>query len=195
MVANPEICRANGKKSRGPVTQKGKYIASQNSTQHGLLSVNPPLVQGEDLEVFQSFVASLVEEYQPTTATEKLLVQQVAMGWLKLNRLWQAEAAIANLAILRAEMNFKFPDALQSLIDSGSERSGGAEMKSLQAKIRQEEQKSLALPPDTDKLARYERHILKGLNQALEHLATIRQQRQNQDSMGSSGYKTVELVK
>ncbi|WP_242048755.1 MULTISPECIES: hypothetical protein [Nostocales] len=65
----------------------------------------------------------------------------------------------------------------------------------MQAQIRQEHQKSLALPSDTDKLARYERHILRGLNQALEHLATIRQQRQNQDSMGSSGYKTVELVK
>jgi hypothetical protein len=51
------------------------------------------------------------------------------------------------------------------------------------------------LTPDTDKLARYERQILRGLNQALEHLATIRQQRQNQDYMGSSGYKTVELVK
>lgn len=195
MVANPDICRANGKKSRGPVTQMGKSIASGNSTRHGLLSVNPPLVMGEDLEVFQGFVESLVEEYQPTTATEQLLVQQVAMGWLKLNRLWQAEAAIANLAILRTELNFKFPDELQLLIDSGNDRGGSAELKSLQAQIRQEHQKSLALPSDTDKLARYERHILRGLNQALEHLAVIRQQRQNQDSMGSSGYKTVELVK
>ncbi|MBU7584795.1 MAG: hypothetical protein KAF91_18100 [Nostoc sp. TH1S01] len=195
MVADPEICRANGKKSRGPVTQRGKSIASGNSTRHGLLSINPPLVMGEDLEVFQGFVQSLIDEYQPTTATEKLLVQQVAMGWLKLNRLWQAEAAIANLAILRTELNFKFPDALQSLMDLGSDRTGGIELKNLQAQIRQEEQKSLALPQDTDKLARYERHILRGLNQALEQLATIRQQRQNQDSMGSYGYKTVQLVK
>lgn len=194
MVANPEICRANGKKSRGPVTQRGKSIVAQNSTRHGLLSVNPPLVLGEDLEVFQGFVQSLIEEYEPTTATEKLLVQQVAMGWLKLNRLWQAEAAIANLAILRAEMDFRFPDALQLLIDSGSNRSGGAELESLQVQIQQEEQKSLALPQDTDKLARYERHILKGLNQAVERLTAIRQQRQNQDSMGLSGYQTVELV-
>ncbi|MBD2346834.1 hypothetical protein [Anabaena subtropica] len=194
MVANPEICRANGKKSRGPVTQKGKSIASQNSNRHGLLSVNPPLVLGEDLEIFQGCVKSLIDEYQPTTATEKLLVQQVAMGWLKLNRLWQAEAAIANLSILRAEMNFKFPDALQSLMDLGSDRSGGAELKNLQVQIREEEKKSRALPQETDKLARYERHILRGLNQALEQLATIRQQRQNQDSMGSYGYKTVQLV-
>ncbi|MEA5566301.1 hypothetical protein [Anabaena sp. UHCC 0399] len=195
MVANPEICRANGKKSRGPVTKKGKSIASGNSTRHGLLSVNPPLVLGEDLEVFQGFVQSLIDEYQPTTATEKFLAQQVAMGWLKLNRLWQAEAAIANLSILRAEMNFKFPDALQSLIDLEGDRSGGAELKNLQAQIREEEKKSRALPQETDKLARYERHILKGLNQALEHLATIRQQRRNHDSMGSYCYKTVQLVK
>jgi len=38
----------------------------------------------------------LIDEYQPVSLTEHLLVQQVAMGWLRLHRLWGVEAAIAN---------------------------------------------------------------------------------------------------
>jgi len=48
-------------------------------------------------------VQGLIDEYEPSTASEHLLIQQVAMGWLRLHRLWGAEAAIANQAMLRIE--------------------------------------------------------------------------------------------
>ena len=70
MVASPEISRANGRKSRDPVTEMGKAIASKNATKHGLLSQTPPLVINEDLENFQGIMQGLLDEYQPQTPTE-----------------------------------------------------------------------------------------------------------------------------
>ncbi len=109
MVASPEICRMNGAKSRGAVTERGKAIASRNATKHGLLAQQPPLLMTEDLETFQGMMQGLIDEYQPQTPTAHLLVQQVGMAWLRLHRLWGVEAAIANLAMLKAEQSAKFP--------------------------------------------------------------------------------------
>lgn len=110
MAASPEINRLNGKKSRGPVTKRGKAIASKNATKHGILAETPPILVTEDLETFQDIVQGLIDEYQPQGATEHLLIQQVAMGWLRLYRLWGVEAAIANIEILRMQRAEKFPD-------------------------------------------------------------------------------------
>lgn len=109
MVANPDICRANGRRSRGPVTERGKANASKNATKHGLLAERAPLLSTEDLESFQGILQGLITEYQPQTPTEHLLIQQVAMGWLRLHRLWNVEAAIANQTMLRIEKAAKYP--------------------------------------------------------------------------------------
>jgi len=99
MVASPEVVRLNGKKSRGPITKRGKAIAAKNATKHGMLTQQPPLLATEDLETFQGIMQGIVNEYQPASPTEHLLVQQVAMGWLRLHRLWGVEAAITNKEI------------------------------------------------------------------------------------------------
>jgi hypothetical protein len=64
---------------------------------------------GEDLETFQGIMQGLIDEYEPSSASEHLLIQQVAMGWLRLHRLWGVEAAIANQAMLRAERSALYP--------------------------------------------------------------------------------------
>lgn len=110
MVASPEVSRQNGRKSRGPVTERGRAIAAKNATRHGLLSQKPPLLVTEDLETFQGIVQGLIDEYQPQAATEHLLIQQVAMGWLRLHRLWGVEAAIASKAILETQMRSRYPE-------------------------------------------------------------------------------------
>lgn len=91
---------ATGSKSCGPRSERGKAIAACNATKHGLLSTKPPLVAGEDLETFQGIVQGLIDEHQPQTPTEQLLVQQMAMAWLRLHRLWSVEAAIVNQQLL-----------------------------------------------------------------------------------------------
>ncbi|MBD2122892.1 hypothetical protein [Trichocoleus sp. FACHB-262] len=112
MVSSPEISRLNGSRSRGPVTKRGKTIASRNATKHGLLVQKPPLLVTEDLETFEGLVQGLIEQYQPETPVEHFLVQQVAMGMLKQYRLWSVEAAIANVEILKAQRLARFPDVV-----------------------------------------------------------------------------------
>ena len=109
MIANAEICRLNGRKSRGPVSERGKVIASLNATKHGLLSQKSPLLISEDLTIFQEIMQALIDEYQPQTSTENLLVQQVGMAWLRLHRMWNAEAASVNLVILKQQQAKQYP--------------------------------------------------------------------------------------
>lgn len=118
MVASPEVCRMNGAKSSGPVSDRGKAIASSNSQKHGVLSTKPPLLATEDLETFQGIMQGLIDEYQPGSPTEHLLVQQIGMCWLRLHRLWGTEAAIANAAILKAQWRARYPDFVDRSLDA-----------------------------------------------------------------------------
>lgn len=112
MVCSAEISRMNGAKSRGAVTEKGKAIASHNAVKHGLLAQKPPLLVTEDLSTFETLVQGLIDYYQPENPVEQFLIQQVAMGMLKQYRLWNVEAAIANIEILKAQQSVKFPDVV-----------------------------------------------------------------------------------
>lgn len=110
MVCSPEQARLNGAKSRGAITDRGRAIASRNATKHGLLAKHPPLLVTEDLSTFEGLAQGLIEHYQPENPVEHFLIQQVAMGMLKQHRLWSVEAAIANIEILKAQRQAKFPD-------------------------------------------------------------------------------------
>jgi hypothetical protein len=96
----PEQCRINGSKSKGPATAYGKAVVSQNARKHGLLAEKPPLLQGEDLATFEGIMQSLIDEHQPQGALEHHTIQQIAMCLLRQHRLWQAEVAQANNAML-----------------------------------------------------------------------------------------------
>lgn len=109
MTASPEISRINGARSRGPKTARGKLISSLNATKHGLYSQRPPLLLSENLTTFQEILQALIDEYQPQGATQHLLIQQIAMCWLRLYRVWNAEAAIANQAVLQQQRINQYP--------------------------------------------------------------------------------------
>ena len=74
-----EASRANGAKSRGPVTEEGKQASSQNSRTHGLLSKKVVLA-GESQEEFEALLASFLEEHQPETATERDLIEKMVIA-------------------------------------------------------------------------------------------------------------------
>ncbi|BAY12992.1 hypothetical protein [Calothrix sp. NIES-2098] len=101
MVCSPEISRANGRKSNGPKTLKGKQVARLNASQHGLLATKVPII-GEDAFKFQQFMEELIGEFQPESPTEITLLEQVAIARMRLYRLWMTESALASHALTPA---------------------------------------------------------------------------------------------
>jgi hypothetical protein len=80
--------RANAQLSTGPKTETGRAISSQNRTTHGLARHNGVfvLLSTEDPNGFEALKASLVEEHQPSTETESILINAMAESHWLANR-------------------------------------------------------------------------------------------------------------
>ena len=92
--------RANGAKSRGPATSEGKARSSRNAFRHGLASSQllaaSVCLFSEDREQFETLHRSLVEEFQPVTASENHAIEEMAVcrwrqqrGWLIENTMYE----------------------------------------------------------------------------------------------------------
>ena len=79
--------RANGAKSKGPVTSEGKSNSSRNSTRHGLFAEDIVL-EAEKTDAFLELVESLFEEHNPSTPTQRLLVENIAAARWRQWRIW-----------------------------------------------------------------------------------------------------------
>ncbi len=103
--------RANGAKSRGPVTDEGKRIAalntihstgpvtpegksrvSQNTTRHGLLA-DSLVLEGESEARFCSLLAAFEAELQPESQIEHDQAEIMAVAHWRRMRLWSIEKA------------------------------------------------------------------------------------------------------
>ncbi len=103
--------RANGAKSRGPVTDEGKRIAalntihstgpvtpegkfrvSQNATRHGLLA-DSLVLEGESEARFCSLLAAFEAELQPESQIEHDQAEIMAVAQWRRMRLWSIEKA------------------------------------------------------------------------------------------------------
>ncbi len=61
----------------------GKLASSRNSLKHGLASATL-IIPGEDPAAFEALKAALIEEHQPATETEELLINEMAQSyWLE----------------------------------------------------------------------------------------------------------------
>lgn len=90
--------RANGAKSRGPVTPEGK-LRSSRSGSPGLrggveaMIARAVVLDGESRERFHALLTSLRDELQPGTAIEHLLTHKMAVAHWRLMRVWGMEKA------------------------------------------------------------------------------------------------------
>ncbi len=86
--ARSEASRMNGALSQGPLTDATKSISAQNHTVHGLArhnDANSKILACEEAATFIAFNQSLIDEHQPATPTEAILVQTMAQShWLTL---------------------------------------------------------------------------------------------------------------
>jgi hypothetical protein len=106
--------RANGAKSRGPVTPEGKAASSRNAVTHGITAAIPQLpdepggnvllLEGEDPELFRETYDSFLRDFAPTSDFELELVHQMLSATWRLHRVWQSETELLNhtVDVLRA---------------------------------------------------------------------------------------------
>jgi hypothetical protein len=85
-----EASRANGGKSRGPITEEGKIASSRNAVKHGMLS-ECILLPGEGEQFFQDLATELFEEFSPSGPTEVDLVQMMLVSRWRRTRIWFLE--------------------------------------------------------------------------------------------------------
>ena len=101
--------RANGAKSKGPVTPLGQAKSRLNSTKHGclasLLTFTP-----EDRAAFKIYQEQYIHRFQPRDQVEYDLVEQIAYCNYQMRHAWTMQAAVLHLQMRRhketVEMEF-----------------------------------------------------------------------------------------
>ena len=91
-LARQLASRANGARSKGPVTPEGKLASSRNSTRHGMLS-QTIVLEGESNERFEAMLAAFTADYQPANESETSLVENLAITRWRQMRVWSIEKA------------------------------------------------------------------------------------------------------
>ena len=84
--------RANGAKSRGPVTPDGKAISARNSLRHGILA-QTAIIDSEDPGQLQLLFGELYETWDPADEHERNLVDTMVLSIWRRTRILGMEAA------------------------------------------------------------------------------------------------------
>jgi hypothetical protein len=77
----PVVAESNA--STGPRTEAGKATSSRNAVKHNLCSKR---LTGADLEQLNAIRASLEDEWEPQTQTERMLLDQMALCQWRIDR-------------------------------------------------------------------------------------------------------------
>jgi hypothetical protein len=105
----------NSLKSTGPKTEAGKEIARQNALKHGLRAETLTLPD-ESPEELQFRAEAWFEAVQPETHDEEMLVDQLVLDTLRIERLAKAEAEVLNEQVRNANSNW-FRDRSMSTLE------------------------------------------------------------------------------
>ena len=170
--------RANATKSTGPRTNEGKAVARLNAITHGFFAcdvVNPVLDGSARVEEFNSLLDALLEEFQPESASERILVDEVAASCWRIRRILRYECRESWFDEDSARRYAASSTATEDLLltmgrDNYSVRRRKA------GKLRKSGLDAFLLPSfsDVDKIVRMERIVKRNLYRALESLELIR---------------------
>src|SRR5215469_11257172 len=95
-----DSARANGAKSRGPVTEEGKAASSQNGIRHGLLA-QAIVLEVESKDRFEKLHASLIAEFHRAPAAESTLVENKTIARWRHGRVLGIQKVTFDLEIGR----------------------------------------------------------------------------------------------
>jgi len=118
MRTRSEAARANGAKSRGPTTPAGKQKSSRNALSHGFTAHSTIILKCENPEEFEQMVADYRATYQPATAAESQLVDQMIAARWRIRRLWTIETALLDSEIHRRQQEHADPDSAVELAEA-----------------------------------------------------------------------------
>jgi hypothetical protein len=82
--------RANGARSRGPVTKEEKRRSSQNALRHGLLA-DCVVLCNESRAGFEETFQQYIDRFQPVDEIEFTFVEEMAVNYWRLRRAWSIE--------------------------------------------------------------------------------------------------------
>lgn len=92
-----EISRRNGAKSKGPKTPEGKKTSALNAIRHGLRSKHMFVLQNEVSEGWERLLSVCNAAFQPATAYEHELVEEIAAARWRLRRTWTVETGLFDI--------------------------------------------------------------------------------------------------
>ena len=101
-----DASRANGAKSRGPVTPEGRARSNMAAVTHGLTS-RRVLLGNESEEEFAALHDLLVTHFEPGNPYEADLVEQLVAARWRLDRVSSLETALLEVEIARREPEIK----------------------------------------------------------------------------------------
>jgi hypothetical protein len=89
-----QAARTNGAKSKGPVTEEGKKISSQNALKHGLTALKWH-GRPEDEVAYQEFSHAVTAELNPQGILQEVLAERIVSAMWRLRRIPAIEASLA----------------------------------------------------------------------------------------------------
>jgi hypothetical protein len=105
---------ANASRSTGPATPEGKAISSRNALRHGIRAESIAL-ETESADDFAAHLAHLQDELQPEPGIELKLVQTMAVASWRQMRLWNLEKTQLDSQVSKEEARFDRDDATPSV--------------------------------------------------------------------------------
>lgn len=104
MVTNKQLkANRNNCKLGGVKTNAGKDIVRFNARKHGILS---DLINNEEKSTHEFYVEQFYNELQPNNIIEEMLVERIALHYMKLRRSMKAENEYMAYVINLDEINF-----------------------------------------------------------------------------------------
>jgi hypothetical protein len=92
--------RANGARSRGPVSAEGKSRVSFNALRHGLLA-RCVVLRNESPEAFQGLLADYLAHFQPVDNVELGMIEEMLSAFWRQRRAWAIETCTIDTAVAR----------------------------------------------------------------------------------------------